>query len=82
MSRDWPFTIPSKFPEVDPAKGRWVAYSNATKAKIVSQGNDKEKVLQKAAKKGCKPPILIMECKWMDKRYECVDKRRIPKPSF
>ena len=62
-TKDWPFTIPTRFPEVNAGKGKWVAYSNAAKTKIVAQGDDKDEVLEKARLKGCKPPILIMECK-------------------
>ena len=63
MSKDYPIIPPSKIPEADPKKGRWVVYSNAAKSKIVAQGNDKEEVIEKARLKGCQPPILIMECK-------------------
>jgi len=60
---DDPFFIPRRLPEADCSKGKLIAYSNADSAKIVAQGDDKEVVLQRAKVKGCKPPILIMECK-------------------
>ena len=49
-----------RIPAADPKDGKWVAYSDARHSKVVAQGDDLKRVINKAARRGVQPPILIM----------------------